>query len=266
MKKLAFGLFLSCALLGGTLSVPAQTQASPAKFGVKVQVDDSLIDFPDTQPFVDEQHRLQVPLRFVSEQIGYQVDWAMAGQNVKVTLHKDNRHIELKTSQQDVYVNGEQQTLDTHPSLIGGRVYVPLRFIAESTGIRVQWDQQNSIAILNADGHYHAPAWYAPAASTFEASAYSADHGENGGYGAVDYFGNPLELGTVAVDPAVIPLGSELYIEGYDFNGLPVGGMKAKATDTGGSIKGKRLDIFIPGANSLIRSFGLQRVKVYVLH
>lgn len=266
MKKLALSLFLSCALLGGSLFAPSQTHAATTIFGVKVQVNEKLIQFPDAQPFVDEQHRLQVPVRFVSEQIGFKVNWEEDGENVKVTLTKGKQTITLTTSSNTASVNGKAQTLDTHPASIDGRVYVPLRFISEAAGIRIQWDQQNGIAILNADGRYHAPAWFAPPAVLFQASAYTSDAHENGGYGGVDFFGNPLEVGTVAVDPSVIPLGTDLYIEGYNFDGLPVGGMKAKATDTGNSIKGNRVDIFIPGSSSFIRSFGVQKVKVYVMN
>jgi len=98
-----------------------------------------------------------------------------------------------------------------------------------------------------------------------QASAYSADPSENGGYGAVDYFGNPLKLGTVAVDPKVIPLGTTLYITGYDFSGLPAGGLLAKATDIGGAIKGNRVDIFVPGSKSFVNQFGFQDINVYVI-
>jgi LysM repeat protein len=98
-----------------------------------------------------------------------------------------------------------------------------------------------------------------------KASAYSASAGENGNWGAVDYFGNALQLGTIAVDPEVIPLGSKLYITGYDHNGLPAGGMLGIASDTGGSIKGSRIDIFIPGDRNNALSFGLQDVTLYIL-
>jgi len=103
------------------------------------------------------------------------------------------------------------------------------------------------------------------AALVVTATAYTAAAEENGPWGAVDYFGNPLSLGTVAVDPDVIPLGSKLYITGYGYNGLPRGGMYAIASDTGGAIKGKRIDIFVPDSREKTLTFGKQQVTVYIL-
>ncbi|QAY68187.1 3D domain-containing protein [Paenibacillus protaetiae] len=101
---------------------------------------------------------------------------------------------------------------------------------------------------------------------TVKATAYSSAASENGKWGAVDYFGNPLKLGTIAVDPSVIPLGTKLYVTGYgSHKGLPDGGFVAKATDTGGAIKGNRIDIFIPGTPAEVSTFGIQNIKVYIL-
>ncbi|CAN5571514.1 hypothetical protein BH11ARM1_BH11ARM1_14170 [soil metagenome] len=60
--------------------------------------------------------------------------------------------------------------------------------------------------------------------------------------------------GHVAVDPRVIPLGSLLFVEGYGF---------AIASDTGGAIKGNRIDLcYDSRARSL--AFGRHNVKVHV--
>jgi 3D (Asp-Asp-Asp) domain-containing protein len=61
--------------------------------------------------------------------------------------------------------------------------------------------------------------------------------------------------GVVAVDPRHIPLGSRLYIEGYGF---------AIAGDTGGAIKGHRIDLGY-GNYRAARSFGRKKVTVHVL-
>ncbi|GGD75511.1 3D domain-containing protein [Paenibacillus nasutitermitis] len=97
-----------------------------------------------------------------------------------------------------------------------------------------------------------------------KASVYTAAASENG-WGPVDYYGNPLKLGTIAVDPKRIPMGSKVYITGYDHEGLPVGGMMAVATDMGSAIKGDRIDIFVPQSQEKAREFGYQYVKVFIL-
>lgn len=98
-----------------------------------------------------------------------------------------------------------------------------------------------------------------------KASAYTAAASENGGWGAVDYFGNPLKVGTIAVDPKKIPLGTKVYVTGYNYDGLPEGGMIAVASDMGGAIKGDRIDIFVPHSQKQALKFGYQYVKVFVL-
>ncbi|MDD2619529.1 MAG: 3D domain-containing protein [Syntrophomonadaceae bacterium] len=67
--------------------------------------------------------------------------------------------------------------------------------------------------------------------------------------------GKTPEVGMVAVDPGVIPMGSKLYIEGYGY---------AHAADTGGAIKGDRLDLFME-ERAQCMSWGNRTVKVYVL-
>ncbi|MGI5912712.1 MAG: 3D domain-containing protein [Syntrophomonadaceae bacterium] len=64
------------------------------------------------------------------------------------------------------------------------------------------------------------------------------------------------EVGMVAVDPNVIPMGTRLYIEGYGFG---------QAADTGGSIKGDRLDLFMEDRSQCI-NWGRKKVKVYILN
>ena len=100
---------------------------------------------------------------------------------------------------------------------------------------------------------------------SMKATAYTAAASENGKWGAVDYFGNKLKVGTVAVDPNVIPLGTKLYITGYNYSGLPKGGMLAVASDMGGAIKGNRIDVFVPDSSSEAQAFGFQQLKVYII-
>jgi 3D (Asp-Asp-Asp) domain-containing protein/LysM repeat protein len=66
---------------------------------------------------------------------------------------------------------------------------------------------------------------------------------------------NPNEK-VIAVDPSVIPLGSKVYVEGYG---------EATAADTGGAIKGNRIDVFIPSEQDAT-NFGVKQLKVTILN
>jgi len=99
-----------------------------------------------------------------------------------------------------------------------------------------------------------------------EASAYTAGYESTGknpgdpGYG-ITASGTTVRHGTVAVDPRVIPLGTNLYIE--SLGSLPDYGI-ARAEDTGGAIKGNRIDLYFSSLSEALK-FGRRRVKVYIL-
>lgn len=97
---------------------------------------------------------------------------------------------------------------------------------------------------------------------TVVATAYTAHPSENGGtYGGRvltamghDLTANP-NMKMIAVDPKVIPLGSKVWVEGYG---------EAIAGDTGGAIKGNRIDILL-GSDSASQKWGRKTVKVKIL-
>lgn len=90
-------------------------------------------------------------------------------------------------------------------------------------------------------------------ALTMTATAYSGDAITASGTATARNSGG---YSTIAVDPRVIPLGSRVYVEGYGY---------AVAEDTGGAIKGNRIDLFFPTEGEC-ESWGVRSVKVYVLN
>ena len=93
------------------------------------------------------------------------------------------------------------------------------------------------------------------------ATAYDPSPEENGGYGGMSATGVPLKKGVIAVDPKVIPLGSQVYIEALD-GSWSYG--YAVAADTGGAIKGNKVDLCFM-TKSECYQFGRRQCRVYVL-
>ena len=97
---------------------------------------------------------------------------------------------------------------------------------------------------------------------TCNATAYDLSAEENGGYAGQTATGVPLDKGVIAVDPRVIPLGSRVYIEALD-GSWSYG--YAVAADTGGAIKGNRVDLCYRTRYECIQ-FGRRPCRVYVLN
>jgi 3D (Asp-Asp-Asp) domain-containing protein/LysM repeat protein len=92
---------------------------------------------------------------------------------------------------------------------------------------------------------------------TVEATAYTATCEGCSGITAtgINLLENPNQK-VISVDPSVIPLGSKVYVEGYG---------EAIAGDTGGAIKGNKIDVFIPSKQEAI-NFGRKQLKVTILN
>jgi 3D (Asp-Asp-Asp) domain-containing protein len=90
----------------------------------------------------------------------------------------------------------------------------------------------------------------AAAAETYTATAYSL-HGRTA-------TGVAPATGMIAADPRVLPLGSRVRIEAGSYSGEYV------VADTGGAVKGHRIDIWTPTSRDAMR-FGRRAVKLTVL-
>ncbi|NOU93208.1 cell wall lytic activity [Paenibacillus sp. LMG 31456] len=138
----------------------AHAHAAAPNEGVKIQINDKLVNFPEGQPVVDTHSQLQVPNRPLMESLGYQVSWSQEDREVRVTMKKGDQTLVLKTGDTFILVNGKKVEVNSMIGMEQGSVYIPLRFVSETLGNKVQWDEENQLAIVDADGKYHAPAWY----------------------------------------------------------------------------------------------------------
>ncbi|EIW20245.1 MULTISPECIES: 3D domain-containing protein [Pelosinus] len=132
---------------------------------------------------------------------------------------------------------------------------------SEKTKKDSQKSQDNSVSKENTEKKQskNAPSKYEKVLD-IKATAYSPGPLDNDQWGDKTYLGTTIRPGVVAVDPKVIPLGSRLYVEYPDGHGE-----YAVAEDTGGAIKGNRIDIAIMNRDKATE-FGIKPVKVYVVN
>ncbi len=95
---------------------------------------------------VIENGRTLAPVRAVTEALGAEVLWD--GDTQGITITKDSTVITMIIGDKTAYVNGEAAALDTAPEIRNDRTIVPMRFIAESFGLNVDWDEESMSIII----------------------------------------------------------------------------------------------------------------------
>ena len=98
----------------------------------------------ESAPFIDIHYRTQVPLRIIAEEVGAEVLY----ENPRITVRLGNREVILELGKNQAIVDGSPVQLDTAPLLRSDRVFVPLRFVAESLNLSVNY--LNGVVLVGA--------------------------------------------------------------------------------------------------------------------
>lgn len=90
----------------------------------------------DAKPFIKNDRTL-VPLRFIVEAIGGEVNWD--NDNRLVTVNSKGKTIELPIDSKTIKIDGEDVNIDQAAIIKGDRTFVPIRFIAENLDMVVNY-------------------------------------------------------------------------------------------------------------------------------
>lgn len=93
--------------------------------------------------FMDrETNRAHVPIRFIAERLGANVEWQADTQTIVFT--KDGLNVQVVVGQKQLMVNNVTKTIDAPAFVRGNRTYVPVRFISEAFGAQVFWKPRST--------------------------------------------------------------------------------------------------------------------------
>lgn len=142
MKKL-FGLALALAMIPGLAFA-----AEPITLYING------IDARDykEQPILRD-NRLFLPVRSVTEAMGYKVDWK--GESKTVTVGD----VEMVVGEKDYVARGEKMTMEAAPFIERDRTYVPLGLLTEGMKLPATWDEKHRAAVV---GEYKGAPTFTP--------------------------------------------------------------------------------------------------------
>ena len=123
-----------------------------------VKMNGEILGF-DTMPIMEED-RMLVPMRFLFEQMGAEVEWDGTTNTATAVLSPGTegqiqtfgleyaKTVTFSIDNTTAKVNGAEVTMDVPARLINDKTMVPLRFLSENLGYTVTWDDENKTAII----------------------------------------------------------------------------------------------------------------------
>lgn len=136
-KQILLSLLLVGSLLNAVLPAEAAEQAENSYTSIYIYGERLVTDVPAAVI----NGRVLAPFRPIFESLGAEVTWDY-DLNMAVA-HRDNKEIALMINSQVAWVDKQELKLDAAPMIISKRTMVPVRFISETLGEPVRWDEKN---------------------------------------------------------------------------------------------------------------------------
>jgi hypothetical protein len=115
---------------------------------ISVQVNGNPVAFDNAGP-IEQNDTVLVPLRGVFEALGATVDYDSASQSVHA--YRGGQQVVLTIGSSQATVGDQTVALSQPATVVGGSTMVPLRFVAQSLGARVDWDGSDQTVRIHTD-------------------------------------------------------------------------------------------------------------------
>lgn len=168
-----------------TLTDPAAlrepvTVTLPEKEGIGIKIDGQYM-YSDVDPTIIDDRTL-VPMRAIFEALDADIAWDEDTQTVTGT--RGDTTVTLTIGSAAANVNGKEVTLDVPAMLLYDRTLVPIRFVSESLGAKVDWEGASRTVLISSPVEYKP---LDPSAVQIVDATWSSDNGESeNGYKAFD--------------------------------------------------------------------------------
>ncbi len=138
MKKI-LSILIVVAMMLSSLSICAVASAE-----IKVVIDGVNQTYDQMPQIIDS--RTLVPLRGIFEALGAKVEWV--DQTKTIIGSKGDNSVVLQVENTTATMNNKKTTLDVAPMIINSRTMVPVRFISEALGAKVEWVDDTKTVVI----------------------------------------------------------------------------------------------------------------------
>lgn len=118
----------------------------------KLVVDKPIIDISGTEQKIDAAPKIiggrtLLPIRPVVEAFGGSIEWKAAEKKIIISL--GTTKVEMVINNKNVTVNNKSKKIDVPPQIIDGSTFVPVRFVTENAGLKVDWESSTKTVTIS---------------------------------------------------------------------------------------------------------------------
>ena len=158
-KTARMSISLLALLILAVMLLPSfNTPAGAEEPAIEIEINGIAAVFTDAAPYIDGNSRTMVPVRFISENLGADVDWDQGTRTV--TVASEGLVIRLQVGSDQIFINGNREQMDTRMVFNEkySRNYVPLRFVSENLGSEIDWERKGGAMLIRITDQAERPA------------------------------------------------------------------------------------------------------------
>jgi hypothetical protein len=99
----------------------------------------------DSPPYINNS-RTFVPIRFISEAFGAEIEWINPTQSIIIKY--GDKTIIMQIGNISAFINGKEYILDAAPEIKNSRTFIPLRFVVEAFEAHIEWMNETQNVII----------------------------------------------------------------------------------------------------------------------
>lgn len=138
---------ISAAVAAGIF---AGLSASVYANDITVKLNGAEVSFNDVKPFIDEQNRVQVPVRAIAEGAGMMTEWDADEQKVSISSADieciftiGSPTATVKTGMEGGAYVYKVINMDTNAVIVNERTYIPVTYLAKAMSMTAEWDGES---------------------------------------------------------------------------------------------------------------------------
>jgi mono/diheme cytochrome c family protein len=136
VRLAAVGLVVLSVLAAGAVGAAMHPGAMHHAMGISVVIDGERQEY--AAPPMMMNGRVMVPMRAIFESLGASVTWHPSERAVSAA--REGHMVRLTVGKREGMINGAGVMLGAAPRMYRNHVYVPLRFVSEAMGAKVNWE------------------------------------------------------------------------------------------------------------------------------